>query len=883
MAENPVIISRIQNRRGLRQDLPQPLRPAELGFTQDSQQLFIGADPDFVDPVFAATSIYEPTLNSVALVDSIVEQNLVAFTVPFKKFNKGDFDGVSKVYSWTPASDTFVGSGVPVFAANVRLTGTGLPNANTSASNTVILAVANTNISVGDVVSGADIVGTVTVSNVAGTTITLSAPQTLTTANVLTFTPNNTVSVENNTAFTAGMLSVYKARTVLTPDTANAIPATTADYSFSSTTLSTGAHTLTFRSAPLTSDEISVAYYSNSAVVHALTATGPIYGGTGINGFYTAYNVPSYRQIDPALITVSPTSGTGFIGLQHKHIAVTADSVGDISSPSSLALGNLLIAAVSDGTTANATVTANTTITVALSAGHLFNASGTYNYVAVSDSGTYLDGKALPLLTSNASAITASVPSVQAYAERTVTATLESGSAFGANANIVLTGDVNGVTATSNIYILDSTVGSNINAKVFAVTAVGTGYVVINSGANQFNANVASGVSYINWGTSNTGAVVQVVSPAHGFTANSNILVSGSTAPAFIANSAYTVASPVTADTFFIAPTAPVTADVEFAVSPLLSSPLSNITVLPTIGIDLSSATTLAEASGIVANLDAFPQLSIVPDSTARVYVTHKPAYSITGVEFSLYEDAVTPTLSVLKLTAGTYTKDSTVKAKLEKWLNQLLESQDVNLFTSASVGEVYSSNPTAVRSLGTYTLNKDLVASEIRFASREESRDFNNVVNKVYFDRSTDDIRGLVNLKTNLEIQLKNTPAIGDKLLTFGLMSEGLIPSSANNTVIAGMSQDLSVCDSYIVEYSVREAAGESNQYHRIGVLRLSGRADIPSVIYGDVSSEFYTGTGSLTLSAVLNGSNIDVQATSTLSPPIDLVVKYSVRRWNS
>lgn len=890
MADNPVIISRIQHRRGLRQDLPQPLRPGELGFTVDSQQLFIGSDPNSVDPEYAATSIYENTLNSVALVDGIVDQNLIAFTLPFKKFNKGEFDGVSKVYSWTPSSNTFVGSGVSVFPSGVLLIGTGTPLADTTANATVILSSANTNISVGDVVTGLDVIGTVTVAGVNGANITLSAPQTLTTANTLTFTPNDLVSIETNVAFTAGVINVYKGRTVLSPDTANATPATTADYSFSSTKLSTGTHTLTFRTAPQASDEASISYYSNSAVIHALTDTGPIYNGTAVLGFYTAYNIPTYRQIDPALVTVSPTSGTGFIGLQHKHIAVTADSTGDIDSPSSLTLGNLLVSANADILVANAAVTGNANIVFTVPSGHKFNAAGLYNYVSIAGTSTDLDGQALQLTASNATTITASVPTSWGVFGIATTAALTAGSSFGANANVTLTADTSGelagITVASNVYLLDGSANSNLNANVFVVTSVGTDYITITTGAQQFTANAVGTVSLLNWGSSNTGSRIQILSENHRFSANSNIVMSVSSEPGNIALGAYTVQAPVTTDTFFIIPsTAPVKVPGYIGAKPLLPVSIANASIAPVISIDLSSATTLAEATALVAVVDAFPQLSITPDSTTRVYVTHKPAYSTSGVEFSTYEDRFTPTLSVLKIAEGLYTKDSTVKAKLEKWLNSLLESKNVNLFSSASVGEVYSSNPVSVQSLGTYALTVDLVTSEILFSTREEARDFNNVVNTIYFDRSTDDIRALVNLKTNLEIQLKNTPAVGDKLVTYGLMSEGQIPSSANSTVVVGMSQDLEVCDSYIIEYSVREAAGETLQYHRIGTLRLGGRTDIGngSVIYGDVSSEYTSGTGSLTLSAALNGTLIDVLATSTLTPAANLVVKYSVRRWNS
>ena len=42
--ENKIIISRMQQRRGNRVDLPQPLRPGEIGLASDSKEVFIGLD-----------------------------------------------------------------------------------------------------------------------------------------------------------------------------------------------------------------------------------------------------------------------------------------------------------------------------------------------------------------------------------------------------------------------------------------------------------------------------------------------------------------------------------------------------------------------------------------------------------------------------------------------------------------------------------------------------------------------------------------------------------------------------------------------------------------------------------------------------------------------
>ena len=89
MANANVIISRIQNRRGLKQDLPQPLRPGEIGFALDTRQVFIGADPDdATSGGYNKISVFETTVNAKDITISIANNQLIAFTVPFKKFPK---------------------------------------------------------------------------------------------------------------------------------------------------------------------------------------------------------------------------------------------------------------------------------------------------------------------------------------------------------------------------------------------------------------------------------------------------------------------------------------------------------------------------------------------------------------------------------------------------------------------------------------------------------------------------------------------------------------------------------------------------------------------------------------------------------------------------
>ena len=73
MANNQIVISRIQNRRGRRENLPQPLLPGEIALTADTDQAWIGNDPALGVP---AIRVYKDKLisNAQTILDTgIVE------------------------------------------------------------------------------------------------------------------------------------------------------------------------------------------------------------------------------------------------------------------------------------------------------------------------------------------------------------------------------------------------------------------------------------------------------------------------------------------------------------------------------------------------------------------------------------------------------------------------------------------------------------------------------------------------------------------------------------------------------------------------------------------------------------------------------------------
>jgi hypothetical protein len=898
---NKVIISRIQNRRGLKQDLPQPLRPGELGFAYDTRQVFIGADPsDAISGGYNTQSIFETTVGAKDFTSSIANNNIVAFTVPFKKYGKGFFDGITKIVSYLPSANTTSSSNLKIFPSNTLISTTAVPNANITSNVITLSASPNVFITVGDIVTGSAVNTFITVEAISGNTVTLSNNVSVTTANTLTFVPNNLVNAETNLPFKAADLLVTKNGVVIAGDSSNTTPAAAYEYSFAANTSAANTHIVTFRSAPLASEEVTICYYSNTAIIQAIEGI-TVQSNTALNGnislynvgpkafpsFYTAYSIPPYRQIPRELITVSSTTGTGFIGLQNKHIAVNADS-GEIDSPTSLSLGNLLLSRSDWSASSNVTPnTANIVFTVGTVP--TYNVAGPYNYIYVDNTVGYLNGKVFQIsqFSNVTPSVTVAMPSNAFSIARSVTA---NAAGTGANTTVTLTGNVAGVSQSANILIVDGSNTSGLSGKVVVVANdPATGVITFNTGASPFLSN--ANVQYINYGDDVTGNTrVQVFSSLHGYSSvtsdQANITSSNTSA---IANATFSVLSPVTQNTFFIDPTAPATGNITGLLSPNLNP--GTVDVTPVRSIDLSSNTTLAEISSTVNDLDDWPFLGIIPDSENKIYITHKPEYTSVGLDFRLHEDYNQPTLSELSLTASEYTRDDTVKAKLEKWMNSCLESDLVDLFSTAGVGVKYATNSTLTRSVGQYQAAINNTYDEIDFSSREEARDFNKLVNTIFFERPDPDnenIKGLVNLKTNIELQTRSSVALGDRTVSYAELNSASIPSGGGN--ISSLTQSVDVYDTYQIDYSITEASSvivTGENYQRIGTMFVSGRTEFNggsgAVLFQDVASEMIdTGlSGNVTFTASLVGTNIIFNVTNSVGR--ELAMKYIVKRWSS
>jgi hypothetical protein len=93
---NQVVISRIQHRRGRKENLPQPLRPGELALTTDDGELWIGGDPD--QPPYGVR-----TYGSVGTGAETIVDTQIAFALFSSPLTQSEFDSLVLYLTTAPS------------------------------------------------------------------------------------------------------------------------------------------------------------------------------------------------------------------------------------------------------------------------------------------------------------------------------------------------------------------------------------------------------------------------------------------------------------------------------------------------------------------------------------------------------------------------------------------------------------------------------------------------------------------------------------------------------------------------------------------------------------------------------------------------------------
>ena len=969
-----VIISRIQQRRGLKQDLPHPLRPGEIGFATDSKQVYIGADTaDNISKTYNKTVYLESTLGAQATTLNIANTQIVKFEVPHIRFGKNSsFDGVSKSASWV---------------ANLSST------YNLSDNSNVARTVFDT-----------------TVANSANSVVKQNQTAQAFDADDVTVLIDGKKQVGDSSGTGATVNASY-------------------DYNFVSGSASGDSHTVYFRTAPTNSQEVAITYYGNSHVNHAI-ANSVISNGASVTGFHTQMSIPAYRYINPELVLVNGDTGTGFIGLETKHIDVVQEGSG-IASVGSVTLGNIV--AVKDpldpalyspdpadaskqiysgisnvSATKSGTVHAGEILTFGVySSAEITRTAGTYtgiNPTSETLTGSNLEvtivvdsaGAGLATVTTNdrfyrpgdvltvadsllggggAPELTFQVASVNTREISTfdmgadsINFTQYESASGGYNGYVWLEGQTPSASAgdttaeTSHYFhqkllpIQANSIGTTFTvetpantfqtARAVTTTQTGSGaktitgnnegvsvgdkITFVGSNATEFASSnphnvtavngavsftiepvtlagaISSGLDYINHGANadaNVQSNVQIFSLNHGIPVTSNVVFDTAVGGASANAEVETVGDKdsTTTNTYFVS-AASVASNITGNVSPFITnlSDADGLSIKPGYLVDLSGTSTLNGAIATLNGKQQWIRLSLIPDVNDQVY-----SYSTDQTQYRLFDDPQNDanTWSALGLSEGHFTrKDHTIKSKLEKWFKNhdglggtgILGDERVNI-----VSNVFINQPYSTESFDSWLVDIDTTNGEIDFNSNDEAGHFAEIINKLYFNTSNADKRGLTTVKTNIELLTTAAQESGQSVSTFTQPQQLTI--GTGNVSLTNLGTDATIYDTLFVDYSLvgttldPSNANVSRYYNRVGTLMYSGNpsADVQAsgvangvVTINDISTENKDAniSGNLSFSASMANGTIAIGCNNALSPTTsNVVMKYVVRRWKS
>lgn len=297
-----IVISRIQNRRGLKADLPSPLRPGEIGLATDSNEVYIGLDPDYdTTGLKHNVATVNNVLSGVTYANNFINNNFIRFTLPSKKLGSSEFDGVTDSFTFDcndSAGHLYAG---PVFRTEI-----------TNSTNTAIIQNQTTNVG---------------------------------------FTATDVIVMKNGELLTGSSVT-------------NKQNLSSNEYRIESSTNQTGVQKIEFGQTPASSDTITLNFYGNVAVRHLLESTSNI-GASGKKGFNEEYSVPTHRQISSDQVVFDSVNSTGWIALNSNiHLSPFVESSANIVLGTPLGSTDNIIVKETANVNNNATISLNGLSTV---------------------------------------------------------------------------------------------------------------------------------------------------------------------------------------------------------------------------------------------------------------------------------------------------------------------------------------------------------------------------------------------------------------------------------------------------------------------------------------------------------------------------------------
>jgi len=165
--------------------------------------------------------------------------------------------------------------------------------------------------------------------------------------------------------------------------------------------------------------------------------------------------------------------------------------------------------------------------------------------------------------------------------------------------------------------------------------------------------------------------------------------------------------------------------------------------------------------------------------------------------------------------------------------------------------------------------------------------------LNNIYFDSESPEVKGLLNVKTNIEILTLETQEAGtaDTIYSspeaFTILPGGPYPGTVSN-----LTFDVTRYDTIFIEYALIDGdsdADPNTTYKRIGSLLASADIRNNGVLVNDTYTDFTSniaGNVNITGSVIPDGSGnyqLQLQFRNTLVPSTELQMTYIKRSWDS
>ena len=191
-----------------------------------------------------------------------------------------------------------------------------------------------------------------------------------------------------------------------------------------------------------------------------------------------------------------------------------------------------------------------------------------------------------------------------------------------------------------------------------------------------------------------------------------------------------------------------------------------------------------------------------------------------------------------------------------------------------------------------TYSLDINSTTGEIDFDGHEEAGNFSELVNKLYFEKTNANIKGLTTIKTNIELLTNEATAASSATAEYSEPNAITLTETSTPVAVSSLGTDSTIIDTMMVDYVIDARMSGGLFYSKIGTLQYSANpnanAGAGTVIIQDLGTEYgdsgVTINDGVQFTAAIASGTVTVNAACTVIPtPGNVTMKYVTRRWKS